>query len=138
MQCGNVKQGPKKPRKKALFDAENTHQVVACLPGEHREFLHLMVSCKSAGRKVKDNGSQVGTHFLSMMASNYTKCGILCHQFLLSCLILLANPGVESPTLHVNPTLFVIPCKRFRGLQSYNVASIVTHEVVFHPNFNDP
>ena len=42
--------------------------------------------------------------------TNYTDYGIQCHQFYLSCFILLQNRGIVSPTLNVNPTLLVIPC----------------------------
>ena len=42
-----------------------------------------------------------------------------------------------SPTLNVNPTLFVIPCNFLGGgLYIYKVVVIVTHQVTFHPNFN--
>ena len=46
------------------------------------------------------------------------------------------NPSVVSPTLNVNPTLFVIPCNFFGRLQIYNVAITITYKV--HPNFNHP
>jgi hypothetical protein len=36
-----------------------------------------------------------------------------------------------SPTVNVNPTLFVIPCKYSRGLLIYTVAIIVTYQVIF-------
>ena len=41
--------------------------------------------------------------------SNYNKYEILCDQFLLSCSRLIVNHITMSPTLNVDPTLFVIP-----------------------------
>ena len=38
---------------------------------------------------------------------------IWCHQFWLSCSILIVNRDVVSSTLNVNSTLFVIPCTCF-------------------------
>ena len=58
-------------------------------------------------------------------------------------LIVLVNtinhkPRCKSVTnTHVNPTLFVIPCKFFWwALQIYSVVVTVTYHVIFHPNFN--
>ena len=48
--------------------------------------------------------------------SKYTEYDISCHQFYLACSILIANCGIVSPTLNVNPTIFVIPCNFFGGL----------------------
>ena len=44
----------------------------------------------------------------------YTKCDIQCHQFYLSCSILIVNHSVVSPTLNVNPTLFVKKLGHYR------------------------
>ena len=44
------------------------------------------------------------------MHVNYTKYDIYCHQFFLICSIVIVNRDIVSPTLNVNPTLFVIPC----------------------------
>ena len=40
----------------------------------------------------------------------FTTYDIQCHQFYLSCSILIVNRGIVSPTLSVNPTLLVISC----------------------------
>ena len=53
----------------------------------------------------------------------------------MSCSILIIHRGTMSPTLNVNPTLFVVPCNLLRGLCIYNVAIIVNYQVIFHPNF---
>ena len=41
-----------------------------------------------------------------------------------------------SPTLNVNPTLFVIPCKCFGGFLVYSIAIIITYSVIVHLIFN--
>jgi hypothetical protein len=46
--------------------------------------------------------------------------------------------SVVSPTLIVNPTLYVIPCDSLGGLHIYNVATVVTYQVILQPNFNRP
>ena len=56
----------------------------------------------------------------------YTKHEFQCHQFQLSCSILIVNRGIVSPTLNVKPTLFVILCKEIGGLQIYSVAITIT------------
>jgi hypothetical protein len=55
-----------------------------------------------------------------------------------SCSILIVNRGIVSPTLNVNPTLFVIPCEMFGGLCVYSVAIVVTYHAIFHPSFIHP
>ena len=40
---------------------------------------------------------------------------IQCHQFEMSCSILIVNCGIVSPTLNVNPRLFVVPCNFLGG-----------------------
>ena len=56
--------------------------------------------------------------------------------FLLSSSILIINHGVVSPTLHVNLTLFVVPCKFFfKGYRFSIVLQILSLEVNFHPIF---
>ena len=52
--------------------------------------------------------------------------------------MLILNYGIVSLTLNVNPTLFVIPCNIFWGFIDYNVAIIITYQVIFHPNLNHP
>ena len=42
------------------------------------------------------------------------------------------------PTVNVNPTLYIIPCRNIWTLQTYIIIKIVTYYVVFHPNFNQP
>ena len=42
-----------------------------------------------------------------------------------------ANCSVVSPTLNVIPTLFVMPCNCYGGSQIYNVAVIVTYQMIF-------
>ena len=42
--------------------------------------------------------------------TNYTKYDVQCHQFELSCPLLIVNRGIVSQTPNVNPTLFVITC----------------------------
>ena len=61
---------------------------------------------------------------------NYTKYNIECHQFLLSCSILIASFRVVSPTLNINPTSFVIPCNFFGGLHIYSVVVTITYQVI--------
>ena len=76
--------------------------------------------------------------------------GPKCHQLLLSCSILIVTCNVVSPTLNVNPTLFIILCEfnflRGRGY-IYIVLQIlytVTYQVIFiqisiiHDNISSP
>ena len=65
---------------------------------------------------------------------NYTKYDIWCHQFLLYCSILTINRGVVSPTLNVNPTLLVIPCKKTKHYK-LTMWQVLT-KWVFIQNFN--
>ena len=51
----------------------------------------------------------------------HTKYDIQCHQFYLSCSILLLNHGVELQQLDVNPTLFVISHKTILGNYRFTV-----------------
>ena len=64
---------------------------------------------------------------------DYTKYDMQCHQFLVSCSELIVKRGIVSPTLNVNPPLFVIPCGFFGGLSIYTIAITITHEEIFHP-----
>ena len=90
-------------------------------------------------------------YFLRLPQSklSYTKYGIQCHQFELSCSILNVNHSIVSPTLNVNPTLFVIPhnfkikikIKNLRGEGCYRFTMLLILSLtksLFHPNFNHP
>ena len=74
------------------------------------------------------------------MVKNYTRYIIWRPQLWFSCSMLIVNRGVVSPTLDVNPTSFVIPCRfRWRGmiidLQSYNYYHLPRdHSSKFHPS----
>ena len=51
----------------------------------------------------------------------------------MSCLILVVNHRKASPTLHVNPTLFVIPCNVYEGIVDLKCQEIiVTYRLIFH------
>ena len=75
---------------------------------------------------------------LFMPQECYTKYDNQCHKFEFSCSILIVKHGIVSPTLNVNPTLFVIPCEFFEGLYIFHVAITITYQVIVHPNFNHP
>ena len=61
---------------------------------------------------------------------------------LLSCSILIVNRNIVSPTLHVNPTLFVIACQTFGGLYIYICLQLLSLTkcffIQFHPICNHP
>lgn len=69
---------------------------------------------------------------IDRLAGLYTYHG---SQFLLPCSIPIVKRGVVSPTLNIEPTLFVIPCNFWGRLHVYSVA--VT-QVIIHPDFNHP
>ena len=67
---------------------------------------------------------------------NYTKCDVRCHRFQLSCLILVVNCGVVSPTLNFNPTLFYHSLSFLEGDYRFTLtASIVTLQMVSSSKF---
>jgi hypothetical protein len=68
----------------------------------------------------------------------YTKHDIYHHQFLLSFSILIVNHGVMSPTLNVNPTLFVIRVIFFGRLYIYTYEITIIYQTIFHPILSHP
>ena len=60
------------------------------------------------------------------LANNYAKYDITCHQFQLSCSILIGNRSVVSPTLNVKLTVFVSPCKKNLGIIDLQLLQVLS------------